>query len=162
MAMERLTATVTTGGESAVFECNICFDLAQDPVITMCGHLHCWPCIYKWLKLHPQCPVCKTLIQEHELVPLYGRGKASRDITLQNAEIPRRPPGRRPKTAEAAAPRALSNFEGSFGVGFHEFYGGSLRFNYGLIGEGEQGNDKTMIKILVFILMLVLFDFMAM
>jgi E3 ubiquitin-protein ligase RNF5 len=24
-----------------VFECNICFEQAQEPVITVCGHLYC-------------------------------------------------------------------------------------------------------------------------
>ncbi|KAK9666872.1 hypothetical protein RND81_14G217500 [Saponaria officinalis] len=23
------------------FECNICFDLANDPIVTLCGHLFC-------------------------------------------------------------------------------------------------------------------------
>ena len=61
------------------FECNICFDLAQDPVITLCGHLFCWPCLYKWLhhRSHPQeCPVCKGVVGEEKLVPLYGKGRS--------------------------------------------------------------------------------------
>lgn len=33
--------------QNAYFECNICLELAQDPVVTQCGHLYCWPCIYK-------------------------------------------------------------------------------------------------------------------
>ncbi len=33
--------------ESSAFECNICYDLAQSPVVTMCGHLYCWPCLYR-------------------------------------------------------------------------------------------------------------------
>ena len=32
--------------ESA-FECNVCLELASDPVITLCGHLYCWPCLYR-------------------------------------------------------------------------------------------------------------------
>ncbi|GFZ07518.1 RING membrane-anchor 3 [Actinidia rufa] len=47
------------------FECNICLDAAHDPVVTLCGHLYCWPCIYKWLHVQsssfdsdeqPKCP----------------------------------------------------------------------------------------------------------
>jgi hypothetical protein len=73
------------------FECNICFDLAQDPVITLCGHLFCWPCLYKWLhhRSHPQeCPVCKGVVGEEKLVPLYGKG---RSVTDPRTEIPPRP-----------------------------------------------------------------------
>ena len=33
-------------GNSA-FECNICYELAHEPVVTLCGHLYCWPCIYR-------------------------------------------------------------------------------------------------------------------
>jgi len=32
------------------FECNICLDVASDAVISMCGHLFCWPCIHQWLE----------------------------------------------------------------------------------------------------------------
>ncbi len=28
---------------SILFECNICLDMASQPVITLCGHLFCWP-----------------------------------------------------------------------------------------------------------------------
>ena len=52
------------------FECNICFELAEDPIVTLCGHLFCWPCLYKWLHIHSrsqECPVCKALIEEEKL-----------------------------------------------------------------------------------------------
>ncbi|CAA0813318.1 RING/U-box superfamily protein [Striga hermonthica] len=87
------------------FECNICFDLAQDPIVTLCGHLFCWPCLYKWLRIHSrsqECPVCKALIEEEKLVPLYGRGKSSTDPrsrSVPGMEIPHRPMGQRPETA---------------------------------------------------------------
>ncbi|KAK9077300.1 hypothetical protein SSX86_005637 [Deinandra increscens subsp. villosa] len=91
-----------------VFECNICFDLAQDPVVTLCGHLFCWPCLYKWLQFHSyshECPVCKALVDEDNLVPIYGRGTSSSDLTaphpLSKHEIPRRPASHRPPTARA-------------------------------------------------------------
>lgn len=28
------------------FECAICLDVAKEPIVTKCGHLFCWPCIY--------------------------------------------------------------------------------------------------------------------
>ncbi|KAI4366395.1 hypothetical protein MLD38_022277 [Melastoma candidum] len=92
------------------FECNICFDLAQDPIVTLCGHLFCWPCLYKWLHIHSQsqeCPVCKALVEEEKVVPLYGRGKTSTDPrsrSIPGVDIPRRPTGRRPETAPPPDP----------------------------------------------------------
>lgn len=32
--------------KSNLYECNICLETASEPVITACGHLFCWPCIY--------------------------------------------------------------------------------------------------------------------
>ncbi|XP_010254967.1 PREDICTED: E3 ubiquitin-protein ligase RNF185-like [Nelumbo nucifera] len=87
------------------FECNICFELAQDPIVTLCGHLFCWPCLYKWLHIHShsqECPVCKALVQEDKLVPLYGRGKTPTDPrskSVPGINIPNRPAGQRPETA---------------------------------------------------------------
>ncbi|KAF5754515.1 putative P-type H(+)-exporting transporter [Helianthus annuus] len=84
----------TNSSDAGDFECNICFDLAQDPIVTLCGHLFCWPCLYKWLHLrsHSQeCPVCKAQIEEGKLVPLYGRGKDSttrRSRPIPDDEIP--------------------------------------------------------------------------
>ncbi|RAL39417.1 unnamed protein product [Cuscuta campestris] len=67
----------------ACFDCNICLDFARDPVVTLCGHLYCWPCIYEWFNVqarsdaddHVQCPVCKTELSLSSVVPLYGSGK---------------------------------------------------------------------------------------
>jgi E3 ubiquitin-protein ligase RNF5 len=63
------SAATDSENPSGCFDCNICFDFAHEPVVTLCGHLYCWPCIYKWLHVqsaslasdeHPQCPVCKA------------------------------------------------------------------------------------------------------
>ncbi|KAK1431181.1 hypothetical protein QVD17_14466 [Tagetes erecta] len=98
-------------GAIGVFECNICFDLARDPIVTLCGHLFCWPCLYKWLHFHSychECPVCKSLIDDNKnLVPIYGRGTSSSDLranSLSRDEIPGRPAGQRPRTAPPPDP----------------------------------------------------------
>jgi hypothetical protein len=75
------------------FCCNICFDAVVDPVVTQCGHLYCWPCLYRWLEpgLLPEerlslslfmgatngddtrraCPVCKAPCSVTSVVPIY-------------------------------------------------------------------------------------------
>ncbi|KAK4797252.1 hypothetical protein SAY86_029578 [Trapa natans] len=109
------------------FECNICFDLAQDPIVTLCGHLFCWPCLYKWLHLHSnskECPVCKAIVEEDKLVPLYGRGKTSTDPrskSIPGLEIPNRPAGQRPETA---APPPEPNQFHHHGFSFMGGFGG--------------------------------------
>lgn len=87
--------------ESA-FECNVCFDIPTGPVVTPCGHLYCWPCLYKWMRLRadsPQCPVCKAGIDKHTVIPIYGRGRAEdsdpREQATPEEDVPPRPSGHR-------------------------------------------------------------------
>ncbi|XP_048129638.1 E3 ubiquitin-protein ligase RMA3-like [Rhodamnia argentea] len=98
------------------FDCNICFDSASDPVVTLYGHLYslvechlyCWPCLYRWLdarsssgepdQRHQTCPICKADISHSTLIPLYGRGSSSSSSECDSKKpgsdipIPRRPP----------------------------------------------------------------------
>ncbi|KAE8706222.1 hypothetical protein F3Y22_tig00110403pilonHSYRG00216 [Hibiscus syriacus] len=113
---------VTGSDDSTSFNCNICLDTVQDPVVTLCGHIYCWPCIYKWLQLQsnstenqapkqPQCPVCKADVSDSTLVPLYGRGQTSKGsksmVSQLGVAIPKRPLGpdlgtpRTPNTASS-------------------------------------------------------------
>ncbi|WOL08966.1 hypothetical protein Cni_G17719 [Canna indica] len=96
--------------DASSFECNICFEVARDPVVTRCGHLYCWPCLYRWLHVHSrssECPVCKAIVEEDMLIPLYGRGGSSMDSRFKSVpdmNIPRRPAGQRPATAPQPEP----------------------------------------------------------
>ncbi|CAG8780704.1 28252_t:CDS:2, partial [Racocetra persica] len=87
------------------YECNICFDTASSPVLTLCGHLFCWPCLHQvsnpsfWLEAqsqNPLCPVCKAGCGQDKVIPIYGRGKEAKD-PRKNADIPNRPAGQRPQ-----------------------------------------------------------------
>ncbi|XP_060771446.1 E3 ubiquitin-protein ligase RNF185 isoform X2 [Neoarius graeffei] len=82
--------------DRATFECNICLDTARDAVISLCGHLFCWPCLHQWLETRPsrqQCPVCKAGISRDKVIPLYGRGSTSQEDP--RLKTPPRPQGQR-------------------------------------------------------------------
>ncbi|KAM7263765.1 hypothetical protein ACFE04_001448 [Oxalis oulophora] len=113
---------VSESGENrGCFDCNICLDIANEPVVTLCGHLYCWPCIYNWLQVQKsdslnsdepsQCPVCKADISETTMVPLYGRGSASNEPDCkgkaQEKDIATIPP--RPKAYGVAKGQQLRN-----------------------------------------------------
>ncbi|XP_057969370.1 E3 ubiquitin-protein ligase RMA3-like [Malania oleifera] len=103
-----VSAGSTTAAENpnGCFDCNICLDSAHDPVVTLCGHLFCWPCIYNWIHFqtspalaadHKQkCPVCKADVSPATVVPLYGSGSPSfpsepKRPNLSGVAVPRRP-----------------------------------------------------------------------
>lgn len=68
--------------DESMFECNICLDTAKEAVVSMCGHLFCWPCLHQWLETRPTrqlCPVCKAAISKDKVIPLYGRGSSTED-----------------------------------------------------------------------------------
>lgn len=79
-------------GCNSSFECNICLEAAKEPVVTPCGHLFCWPCLYQWLhghSAHSECPVCKGEVLEVNVTPIYGRGGGERDACSN--DVPPRP-----------------------------------------------------------------------
>lgn len=91
---------------SSIFECNICLDTAKEPVVTQCGHLYCWKCIYEWIQQPREtliCPVCKSGISKDNLTPIFTkdnnedpRAKNNQGGEQQdNEEIPNRPGGQR-------------------------------------------------------------------
>ncbi|KAJ1739524.1 hypothetical protein LPJ68_004602 [Coemansia sp. RSA 1086] len=96
------------------FSCNICFDTATDPVLTLCGHLFCWSCLVQWLERSATCPVCKAGCDKDKVIPVYGRGKEEKD-PRQTPAMPNRPHGQRPPPP---LPRQANQFFGfdPFGV----------------------------------------------
>ncbi|WCJ34033.1 RING/U-box superfamily protein [Euphorbia peplus] len=87
-------------GDGSFFDCNICLDLSTDPVVTCCGHLFCWPCLYRWLHVHSdakECPVCKGEVTIKNVTPIYGRGNSTARVPEEDSslEIPIRPQARR-------------------------------------------------------------------
>lgn len=88
-------------GEDDRFVCNICLDSVKDPVVTSCGHLYCWPCLFRWLNTsHTTCPVCKAGVSKENVIPLYIRGSEQDPRTkpsTDNTAVPNRPNARRPE-----------------------------------------------------------------
>ncbi|KAE8725149.1 peroxidase 53-like [Hibiscus syriacus] len=80
--------------DGSFFDCNICFDLAREPVVTCCGHLFCWSCLYRWLHVHSdanECPVCKGEVTIKTLTRylVVGMILTSREFRgEQNAVVP--------------------------------------------------------------------------
>ncbi|KAK6124617.1 hypothetical protein DH2020_041640 [Rehmannia glutinosa] len=96
--------------EGSFFDCNICLDLAKEPIVTCCGHLFCWPCIYRWLNHHSdvkECPVCKGEVTVKNVTPIYGRGINIRERNTDcSPNIPPRPHARRVESWRQAIQRA--------------------------------------------------------
>ncbi|XP_033161320.1 E3 ubiquitin-protein ligase RNF185 [Drosophila mauritiana] len=62
--------------DESFYECNICLDTAHNAVVSMCGHLFCWPCLHQWISTQPNhtvCPVCKSGLDRSKVIPVYGR-----------------------------------------------------------------------------------------
>ena len=86
-ANETMSNGFVHSNDESVFICNVCLDIAKNPVITQCGHLFCWSCLYRWMNvkstsMHSStsnhldnhttpCPVCKCLVTKSNLIPLY-------------------------------------------------------------------------------------------
>lgn len=118
------------------FECNICLDTAKDAVVSMCGHLFCWPCLHQWLETRPNrqvCPVCKAGISKQKVIPLYGRGSTNQQDPRD--KLPPRPPGQRSEPENIGTFPGFSfgdgGFHMSFGIGAFPFGFISSTFNFG-------------------------------
>ena len=106
------------------YECNICLDVARDAVISMCGHLFCWPCLHKWLETRPNnqtCPVCKSAISREKVIPLYGRNSTDRNDPRD--KVPPRPQGQRTEPVRNVKKNALIYFyRSSFHISLRSFH----------------------------------------
>ncbi|PIN15592.1 putative E3 ubiquitin ligase [Handroanthus impetiginosus] len=81
------------------YDCNICLDMARDPILTCCGHLFCWPCFYQVSNVDStskECPVCKGEVSNSTVVPIYGNGDSEPVCeTESGSKIPPRPKAHR-------------------------------------------------------------------
>mmetsp|Transcript_15073 Transcript_15073/g.22675 ORF Transcript_15073/g.22675 Transcript_15073/m.22675 type:complete len:216 (-) Transcript_15073:132-779(-) len=88
------------------FVCNICLDPVRDSIVTVCGHLYCWPCLYRWLNIgHTTCPVCKAGVSRENVIPLYIRGSEEDPRLKSTPEVPNRPHAQRPAPGPSVPPQ---------------------------------------------------------
>ncbi|KDP29835.1 hypothetical protein JCGZ_18410 [Jatropha curcas] len=103
-----------SGNDGSFFDCNICFELATDPVVTSCGHLFCWPCLFQRLHVHSdakECPVCKEEVTIKNVTPIYGRGNNTRKPKENSSlQVPLRPPAKRVESFRQAIYRNPFSF----------------------------------------------------
>uniref|UniRef100_A0A671XDD9 E3 ubiquitin-protein ligase RNF185 n=1 Tax=Sparus aurata TaxID=8175 RepID=A0A671XDD9_SPAAU len=129
--------TTGFGNQDSTFECNICLDTAKDAVISLCGHLFCWPCLHQWLETRPNrqvCPVCKAGISRDKVIPLYGRGSTGQQDPRERT--PPRPQGQRPE------PENRGGFQGfGFGDGGFQMSFGIGAFPFGIFATAFNIND---------------------
>uniref|UniRef100_A0A1D1Y950 E3 ubiquitin-protein ligase RMA n=1 Tax=Anthurium amnicola TaxID=1678845 RepID=A0A1D1Y950_9ARAE len=139
------------------FECNICLELAKEPVVTTCGHLFCWPCLYQWLHLHcsyNECPVCKGEVMESDITPIYGRGSTTQSGLVLDKEaedgdsglkIPPRPRGRRSESWRQRIQRPISR---GFGVevtnSWRRLLGEEIHIGNMIEGDGDTSLPQIM------------------
>lgn len=101
------------------FECNICLDVASDAVISLCGHLFCWPCLHRWIETRPSrpvCPVCKAGIAKDKVIPIYGKDNPERKDP-RDKKLPPRPQAQRPEPETSFNPFQSFGFGNAFGMG---------------------------------------------
>uniref|UniRef100_A0A7S3MR72 RING-type E3 ubiquitin transferase n=1 Tax=Strombidium inclinatum TaxID=197538 RepID=A0A7S3MR72_9SPIT len=114
---QKTEATGSTN-QSNVFECNICLDSALEPVVTQCGHLYCWKCIYEWLQQPREtlvCPVCKSGVAVDKLIPIFTKENSEdprrKGQAQPDEQIPNRPGARR------SEPQPNQNYNSGIGGG---------------------------------------------
>lgn len=59
----------------AQYACNSCQEVARGAVITICGHIFCWACLWPLLANieEPKCPRCEShLVVQNDIVPMFG------------------------------------------------------------------------------------------
>lgn len=98
LEMDLVVNKVDDGGGS-FFGCNICLDMAKEPILTCCGHLYCWSCFYQLPYVDSttkECPVCKGEVSDATVTPIYGNGDGVSITELESGlKIPPRPKANR-------------------------------------------------------------------
>lgn len=102
---------VSDGG--SFYDCNICLEIAKEPVLTCCGHLFCWACFYQleYVDLTAkECPVCRGDVVDSNVTPIYGSATSSHvSDSVSGVSIPPRPRAYRVESIRQRENRPLSH-----------------------------------------------------
>ena len=76
------------------YVCRICIINLAEPVVTICGHLFCWPCLYQAAVAQNGdemlCPTCSVKFTTESLVPLYIATNSTAN-NIAKPSLPNRP-----------------------------------------------------------------------
>ena len=128
------------------FECTICLETAKEPVLTKCGHMFCWPCIYNWLDSkggRAKCPNCKNQITKNDLIPVYANDE-NKENTNRFKNIPKRPKAERNPNSDNDDNGSQNFFNFSFGsFGLGGFFPFMMNFGNNNRYETEYNNNYS-------------------
>ena len=84
--------------DASHFDCKICMCTSNEPIVTHCGHLFCWACLYQWSVSRKSekipCPVCNNSVSINDIIPLYA---SQENHKKKYEDVPNRP---RPRAHE--------------------------------------------------------------
>ncbi|KAK2964715.1 putative E3 ubiquitin-protein ligase RNF5 [Blattamonas nauphoetae] len=81
--------------QSQSAECRICMGRLTQPVLTPCGHMFCWPCIFRWFNQSQTCPMCFAPCSVTDVIPYYD----GRTTDVEPGIPPRPSPTQSPRQA---------------------------------------------------------------
>ncbi|XP_062268780.1 E3 ubiquitin-protein ligase RNF185 isoform X2 [Platichthys flesus] len=158
------SAAADSSNQDSTFECNICLDTAKDAVISLCGHLFCWPCLHQWLETRPSkqvCPVCKAGISRDKVIPLYGRGSTGQQDPRERT--PPRPQGQRPEPENRGGFQGFGfgdgGFQMSFGIGAFPFgiFATAFNINDAAPGTPQHTDEQFLSRLFLFVALVIMF-----
>lgn len=143
--------------DSSAFECNICLELAKAPVVTLCGHLYCWSCLYRWNQsLQSQaggntnkCPVCKANMDTNSVIPIYCRQVEGREGAEEKTPLPPRPAGQRPDAVARALNPSIGVSQSNPQPGFFGLLIGINAGGHGAAMTPEQQHQAFLSRLLL-------------
>ena len=122
--------------KKSYYDCKICLDESNEPIVTLCGHIYCWDCIYKWSSTKQKeiipCPFCQNSVNIKKVIPIY----TSKDNHKKNKtdKIPKRP---KPEENRYRENLRRNNFNMNF-----NFFGFRFFQNFGNRRNGENNGNR--------------------